>query len=306
MPGSYPAAPPTLSGDLLTISRFLQSPTQIRRRLRDFKDLRFVSDQILTQRLRSSGGAVLYEQSEPFVTDRAVTAVAPGGEYPKASNPTGTGGLAAVSKWGQAVDLTDEEVTRNVYAGSAVDRTLRKVVNSVIKQVDSVSLAAVASAVTATRAASTAWSTIATANPFYDVQNAVADILALNLGYVPDTILMGDLKYAQFTANTVVTNMLKREDSTNPIYTGLIDVIAGLKVVRSPNLPTADVWVIDSTQLGGMADEQDSAPGYAVADLAVETKAIRIDLADKWTIQGRRKTVPVVQETGAGIRITGT
>lgn len=306
MPGTYPAAPPTLSGDLLTISRFLNSPTQIRRRLRDFHDLRFVSDQILTQRFRSSGGAVLYEQSEPFVTDRAVTAVAPGTEYPKASNPTGTGGLAAVSKWGQASDLTDEEVKRNVYAGSVVDRTLRKVVNSVIKQVDSVTLAAVASSVTATRAASTAWSTIATANPFYDVQNAVADILALNLGYVPDTILMGDLKYAQFSANTVVTNMLKREDSSNPIYTGVIDVIAGLKVVRSPNLPTADVWVIDSTQLGGMADEQDNAPGYAVSDLAVETKAVRVDLADKWTIQGRRLTVPVVQETGAGIRITGT
>src|ERR1700748_3726442 len=99
MPNSYPASPPTLSGDLETISRFLQSPTQIRRRLRNFVDLRFVSDQVLTQRFNTSGGAALYEQSEPFVTDRAVEAVSAGSEYPFANLPTDTAAIAAVSKW---------------------------------------------------------------------------------------------------------------------------------------------------------------------------------------------------------------
>src|SRR5260370_2543476 len=98
MPGTYPAAPPTLSGDLETISRFLQSPTQIRRRLRDYTDLRFVADQILTQRFRTSGGAALYELSEPVVTDRAVEAVRPGAEYPSANMPTGTPGSASASQ----------------------------------------------------------------------------------------------------------------------------------------------------------------------------------------------------------------
>jgi hypothetical protein len=119
-------------------------------------------------------------------------------------------------------------------------------------------------------------------------------------------VLLGDLKYAQLTANAVVTNMLKREDSTNPIYSGYIDTIAGLKIIRSPNLPTADVWVLDSKQLGGMADEMDGAPGYSVDQMGVEVKSVRLDLADKWTINGRRKTVPVVQEVGAACRITGT
>src|SRR6185369_9238175 len=128
MPGSYPAAAPTLSGDTITISRFLQSPTALQRRLRTFKDLRFVSDQLLTQRFRSSGGAVLYEQTEPFVTDRTVAAVAPGSEFPFANMPTGTAAIAAVTKWGQKVRLTDEEIARNTYAGAAVDRSLQKVV----------------------------------------------------------------------------------------------------------------------------------------------------------------------------------
>jgi hypothetical protein len=35
--------------------------------------------------------------------------------------------------------------------------------------------------------------------------------------------------------------------------------------------------VLDSNQLGGMADEVDGAPGYAVSDLAVQVKSIRLD-----------------------------
>ncbi len=126
MPGSYPAAAPVLTGDSLAISRFLQSPTAITRRLRNFKDLRFVSDQILTQRFRSSGGAVLYEQTEPFVTDRTVTAVSAGSEYPFANLPTGTAAVAAVSKWGQKVRLTDEEIERILEVFPQVAANLRR------------------------------------------------------------------------------------------------------------------------------------------------------------------------------------
>src|SRR6476469_6742428 len=146
MPGTYPAGAPVLTGDSLAISRFLQSPTAIQRRLRDYHDLRFVADQILTQRFRSSGGAVLYELTEPFVTDRTVEAVSAGSEYPFANLPTGTAALAAVSKWGQKARLTDEEVSRNQYGGAAVDRTMRKVLNSIISQVDSITMSAIGSA----------------------------------------------------------------------------------------------------------------------------------------------------------------
>jgi hypothetical protein len=81
--------------------------------------------------------------------------------------------------------------------------------------------------------------------------------------------------------------------------------VAGLNIVVTPNLPvTTEVWVADSTQLGGMADEMDAAPGYATADLAVQIKSIRRDSSDSWDLQGRRKTVPIVQEPGACYRIT--
>jgi hypothetical protein len=302
MPGTFPAGAPVLTGDSLAISRFLASPTALQRRLRDFKDLRFVSDQILTGRLRSSGGAVLFEQSEPFVTDRTATAVSAGSEYPYANLPTGTAAVAAVQKWGQKVLLTDEEIARNMYGAQVIDRTLKKVVNTIISQVDAVTMSAVQSA-----AANTATLGIWTGGApkvLNDLLNAKSRIVARNLGYKPDTVAMGDAAYVAMMLDTVIANLWRRETTENPVYTGKVEMVAGLKILVTPALTTT-VLVLDSEQLGAMADEMDGAPGYSVSDLAVEVKSIRKEGQDAWDLQGRRKTVPVVQETGAVEEITG-
>jgi hypothetical protein len=312
MPNAYPPGPPTLSGDLLTVSRFLQSPTAIRRRLRDYRDLRFVSDQLLTQRFVSAGGAVVYELSEPFVNDRPVEAVAPGAEYPMANQPTGTAGIAAVSKWGQKVRMTDEQIKRSVYQGQAVDRALQKTVNTVIQQVDGVTMSAIASTVTASVASATTTSSSgagwadAAAKILFDILKARAAIKALNQGYKPDTLLINDMHEAYMMSDEVIVNALRRETTDNPIYTGTITTIAGLVIVVAPSSVAMNPYVLDSTQLGGMADETESAPGYAISDLAVEIKSLRLDDRDAWDLQGRRITVPVIQEPGSACEITGT
>jgi hypothetical protein len=303
MPGTFPAAAPVLTGDSLAISRFLQSPTAIARRLRDYQDLRFVADQILTQRFRSQGGAVLYEMTEPFTSDRTAEAVSAGSEYPYANLPTGTGAVAAIQKWGQKVLLTDEEVARNVYAGAAVDRQMRKVINTIISQVDSIAMSAISSAVTATQAG-TDWSG-ATPTFLRDILKGRAKILSLNLGYKPDTLVVNDNQYAFMMSDTVITNAWRRETTDNPVYTGQVEQVAGLNIVVSPAIVAGNAYVLDSTALGGMADEVDGAPGYSVSDLAVQIKSIRREENDAWDLQGRRKTVPVVQEPGAAVKLTG-
>jgi hypothetical protein len=301
------ANPPTLSGDTLSISRFLQSPASVQRRLRTFVDLRFVSDQLLTGRLKSQGGAVLYEQSEPSTTDRTVEAVASGSEYPYANLATGTAGLAAIAKWGQKVKLTDDEIARNQFGGAAVDRALRKVVNSVISQVDSITMSGIYSAITATFSVTSgggvAW-TAASPTFLRDILRAKAAVLALNQGYRPDTLGLNDVQYAYLMSDDKFTNAIHREATDNPVYTGEVEKIGGLVIVVSPTI--TNPLVVDATQLGAMADETDGAPGYSVSDVGVQVKAIRKDSTDSWDIQGRRKTVPVVQEPGAGIEITNT
>lgn len=306
MPYTYPAPPPTISNDLVTVSRLLQNPTALRRRLRTFLDMRFVSDQVLTGRYVSAGGAVLYEQSEPIVTDRAIEQVAPGTEYPMANIQAGTAAIAAVAKWGQAVPVTDEEIKRNVYGGQVVDRNLRKVVNTIIDKVDAVTMAAIEAAVTSHVDCKGGWIGVTSkTNILRDLLLAKKAITDLKMGYKPDTLLVDDLAYAYLMSDTTIETARSRERLDNPVYTGEMDVIAGLVILHSPSAPS-DPYVLDSTQLGGMADEQGASPGYTVSDLAVEIKSIRKDETDSWKLQGRRLTVPVVVETGAGVFIDGT
>jgi hypothetical protein len=304
---SFPPGAPALNGDLLTIHRLLQDPTQIRRRLRTIADLRFVSDQILTQRFRSSGGAVMYEVSEPVFNVRAPEAVAPGSEYPYAETAEGAAALAAVQNWGQKTFLSDAKIKRSVYAGDELDRNLRKVMNTVIRHVDTVTTSAVASAVTATQAAGAVW-TGTTATVLRDIELGVAVIEDLNMGYKADTIMMSTTKYAYMASDDKLAALRQRETTDNPVYGGTVDKLAGLNVVKAPSssLPTNDVWILDSKQLGGMADEMEMDPGYTMGDLAIQVQNERIAGRDGWDMWGRRITVPVVQEPGAAIRITGT
>jgi hypothetical protein len=305
MPGTFPAAAPTLSGDVLSINRFLQNPAAVQRRLRDYTDLRFVSDQILTGRLRSQGGAVLYETAEPFVTDRTVESVGAGSEYPYANITPGTASIAAIQKWGQKVLITDEEIARNTYGGAATDRAMRKVVNSIISQVDAITMSLISSAITQTIAAGTAW-TAASPTILRNILLAKGVVAKLNLGYNPDMLVVNDDQYAYLLTDASLTNMWRRETEANPVTTGdLGQRIGGLRIVVSPALASGTAYVLDSTQLGAMADEVDGAPGYATSDQGVQIKAIRNEKTDSWDLQGRRKTVPVVQEPGAGIKITG-
>ncbi len=307
---AYPPAPPSLSGDFITISRFLNSPAKIGSRLQQLSDVKFVADQILTQKFRSAGGAVAYDVSEPLFNTRAVEAVAPGAEYPMDATATGTGAIASVSKWGERTRLTDERVKRTVPMGGAVDWALRKVTNTVIQKIDRLAIAAVASAVTATSGAVGVWDDPDAAEILRDIEVARAKVEDLQLGYVIDTILMSNAKYALVASDPTIASLRRREALDNPVYGAEIEMIAGLKVARTAlgNLPggTDDVWLIDSNNLGGMADEVELDPGYATGPNSTQVKSIRKDEIDAWDLQGRRITVPVVQEPGAAICITGT
>jgi hypothetical protein len=105
---TYPPAAPTLSGDVVTISRFLNNPTAVSRRLRTIGENRFIADALLSGRVE--GSSIIYETDESIYTSRAPEVVAPGGSYPRALAPTGTAATANPAKWGEEIPITDEEI----------------------------------------------------------------------------------------------------------------------------------------------------------------------------------------------------
>ena len=276
MPYTYPPAPTTLTGDLETISRFMDSPTQIQRRLRTLAEQRYIADSLLSQRFQVQGGAVIYQTGESIFANDIPQGVNPGSEYPITSVSTGQASIAATIKWGEDTLIFDEAIARLNF--QPVDRAMTKLVNSNVKQVDSIALSAINSAVTQSTAAAAGWSTATAAQILGDVANAKANVLALNQGYSPDTVVLDDLHWAFAFAKFTAGGFLPREtDGINPLLTGSFPVIDGMRWLSSPNIPTTTtVIVLDSGMLGGMADENLGGPGYTGGGaLGIEGKSIR-------------------------------
>lgn len=309
MPNIYPPAPPTIAGDNVTISRFLNSPAVVQRRLRTLAENRFIADVLLTGRYETSGGSLLYEQSESIYTNKAPQSINAGAEYPRSPATPGPAALAGVTKWGQDVPITDEHVHR--YGRRAVDVAMVKIVNYMVKQVDSVALAAISAAVTSSAAATGGggWSG-ASADPLLDLTLAAANIRALDQGYDPDTCVISDVNYARLISNSKIISGLQRESDNSVTRQGTsgVLVVAGLRILPTNNLPaTSSAFIVDSSMLGGLAYERLESPEYQ-GDPAngVESWTRRDpDANDQWLIRGRRPVVPVVQEPGAAYKITG-
>lgn len=304
MPLAYPPAAPSISGDQLTISTFLQSPTLVARRLRTLAEQRFIADALLTSRLTAIGGSVLYEQGESIYSDKAPESVTPGAEYPITTVGTGTPLLAKTEKWGQDSLIFDESISRQNI--DPVNRAMTKQVNQLVKTIDSLAMSAIASAVTQTVAASAVWDT-GTPTILRDILKVVATIRTLNEGFEPDTLVVDDTTWAMLASDDKIATLRAREDAANPVYSGAFFTIAGLRVLPTPNLGMSKTaLVLDSAQLGGMADENLGGPGYVSAGgVGVQAKTIRDDDREGWKIRARRVTVPVILEPKAAHKITG-
>lgn len=304
---TYPPAAPTISGDVVTINRFLNSPTLVARRLRTILEQRYIADALLTGRFQVSGGAVTYETGESIFTPDDPLAVQPGMEYPLTNPATGAASIAKTVKWGQDALVTDESIKRRQM--DPVNRALTKLANQNVAYVDSIALSAISTAVTNSAAAGAAWDNSATtaASILNDVAQAKASILALNQGYDPDTVVVNDADWAFAMAKFIAAGYVPRENSAaNPALTGEFPTILGLRWLASPNVPAANTaLVLDSKALGGMADEDLGGPGYAkVNGQGVEVKTIREDEKDQYRLRARRVTVPVVVEPAAAFKLT--
>jgi hypothetical protein len=297
MPTTYPAQPAASVdvNNVETINRFLASPTMVQRRLRTLAENRFIADVLLKGRIPSSGGSVLFEQSESIFATRLPEAVEPGASYP--GTPVGEGAalMAGVKNWGLQTTVTDVAIRRLLM--NPVERGMTKLVNSVVRQVDSVALTAISAAITQTIAVATPWAT--STKILRDVLTGRATIVALNQGYDPTFCVVDDFIYAILMSDPVIAAGLRREDPTNPIYTGRFPVVGGVTFLPTPNIPVASTaLLVDADQLGAMVDE-----------LPLAARSIREEdgpsVVEGWVLRAGRIVVPIVQEPASGIKFTG-
>jgi hypothetical protein len=255
---------------------------------------------------RVEGSSILYETDEPIYTSDAPEIVTPGAQYPRTLAPTGTAAIAVPPKWGQEVPITDEEIGR--LRMQVVERNMQKIINYMVATIDGTVLSVITTVVTQSIAALVGWGTLATANPILDLLRAKATIRATNKGYNPDTVAVDDFAFAYIMGNLNVLATMAREQGTTVSMSGNLPVLAGLRILPTPNLPTAGTaLVLDSNALGSLGYERIPSPDYQ-GDPAnsVETQTRRNPQGnDEWLVRARRPVVGFVQEPAAACKITG-
>lgn len=296
----------TINGQLITVDRLINNPVLIYRLLRTLVQQRLVGDKLLTGRVDLTGsGTAVYEIAESIFADMDDEVVGQLAEYPTSTDQPGTIAKADTVKRGLSTLISDELIARaRVQGPDPVVRKLIKLANRIAFTFDALCLSAIATAVTQTQPASAVWSDNANANPLRDILLAAAQVDELNQGYVVDTAVCKPTAWAEVISAAKVLANTPRENGPVTI-TGNLVSIGGLNIRKSTNLPSGvDAMVADSTLLGSIAREN-LGGGYQGDYGDVESKRIRLDENDGWKIQARKVAVPMVQEPGAAVKITG-
>lgn len=300
---TYPAPAPTLSGDTITVNKYLSSPTLVSRRINEIALNRYIGDVLLSARVDVEGGAIQYETRGLAQTNRPIESVTPGGEYPLALVGDQVASIAKVDKRGQDTIVTDEEIRRSKV--NSVERAMQALVNSNIVDFDGICLSLIASVVTATHGAATAWDSASGATILRDIMLAKAKVTGLNMGYSPNTLVVSDEVFALVASDEKLIGSMARETASNAVYTGNFPVVAGLRLLPTPNLPSGtEALLVDTNLLGGIGYEN-LGGGYTRGQANVETKSMREDENDQWRLRARRVATPYVTDPGAAIEITG-
>jgi hypothetical protein len=297
---TYPVQHPTGTLTAEQINLLLSNPTVIAKRLHDLTEMKFIADFLLTGRFDATGGGIFYETGEEAFAGKNPESVAPLGEYPKVVLESGEVVSARTVKWGLDTIISDEKIARQGI--QFVDKGLTRLGNTIIRNVDSVAMAVIASRVSSTFASPATWTTAGSAvEAVLSIQQTRAE---LGLGLDLSTVVLKPTQYAKLIGLLIDDKALPRESGATAVQGNIPVDALGLTWATTPHYSGANPLLVDRDQLGGMADEKIGGPGYA-GD-GVEAKTIRDEDNDSWIIRGRRVVVPVVTEPLAGVQLTNT
>lgn len=299
---TYPVKHPTGTLTTAQLHLLLQNNKVIAKRVADLSNMKFIADYLLQGRFDATGGGIFYETGEPVFAADSPEAITPLGEYPLVVLDDGTVVGAKTDKWGLDTMISDEKIARQ--GRFYVDRGILRVTNTVIRFIDQVAMAVIASRVSSTFASGT-WDTAGAA--VESLLTIQAERANLGLGLELDTIVLRPAQYAKVIGMLIDDKALPRETGDTAIKGNLPVDALGLTWATTPNFQGTNPLLVDRNNLGGMADEKLGGPNYASAgDYGIEVKSIRDEDAEGYKVRARRVTVPVVTEPLAGVQLTGT
>jgi hypothetical protein len=297
---------PTVSGTKITVSYLVNNPEFVQRVLRTLVMRRLVGSRLLTGRVDVTGsGAAIFETGESIFANDVAEVIDELAEYPLTDDSDAALSVFAVDKYGLATDIPDTVIRRNRL--DVVARKLVKIANRIVYGFDQRCLSVIGSGITQTQAVAAAWNT-ANADQLLDVLLAGAVVDGLDEGFMVDTLVLKPIPWARLVAATKILNNAPRESGNNAVLTGNMLNFAGLDIWKTNAMPAGvEVMAVDRTQLGSIMweDQGGNYQGSAGDTEGVQSKLFRLDKQDGVRLQVRKVQEPVLQEPGAGIKLTG-
>lgn len=300
MPTPYPPAPPTVTGNNITMDAFLNNPARVQRAITDLTLNRFLADRIFAEGPRAAGGAVLYDQltATDFFTARDVQGIEPATEFPILNSGEVMPLVAAVTKWGGSAVFSYEAVRRD--RRDLLARELLRLRNTIIRKIDTVGMAALNAAPVHTQAAAAVWTTV-TNNPIVDLFTAVSTIDEQDMGYVATAAIIHPSDALSVRLSTALAARLPRETPRNAsgspdlLSSADLDGLAGIGRWYVSNRQTAGtVHVLAERQIGGISDE-----------LPLYSRTVDEETKERYRVMSARIAVPYITDPKAVVKITG-
>ena len=267
---SYPLAPPTLSGNVLTVDMALKQPTRITRRIMDLSLQKFIVTRIFASGGAVSGGAVIYDQAtlNELYTDRDVEQVMPGDEFPIVGSQRPVPQVARVVKDGGKFFITDEARDRNDI--SFFNNQTTQLSNTIVRKVNTRSVATLEAAISALGGAGTFtghnWGTVVTGGssqtnnsgwPAADFAQAqyLADVDELGVEYDlwlvnPKQKMQLAITYGSALNDVLASNGIREVFASNRIPNGTGYAVATGQVgeLRIEKALSTETWREEKTQ----------------------------------------------------------
>ena len=123
----------------------------------------------------------------------------------------------------------------------------------------------------------------------------VADEVSAGGTYTADSLVVSNNIHAKMIRNTNLRDLFKDspEPGRNSYFTGTMETIAGLQIMRTPYLSDDTAFVLARGEIGGIADEE---PLQMKPPERNEAKEV-------YFLRAKRLTVPFLTDPGAIIRL---
>jgi hypothetical protein len=210
-PIPYPLDPVSVSGTLITLDQYVNSPTVMTRVIAEIAGQEFYAHRIFSAGPGVEGGALLFERPNPLLTDlyagRRLQEMAPGTQAPLLTFVRGVPMVAVPREVGGKFELTKQERKRNnpilatnamTQIGNTVARDLEIMALSELNAVISATTRTFAAGSTLAAAAATTFSTKTASNqPAADIATMVATVHNEQRGRKLNSALYNTLDWAK-------------------------------------------------------------------------------------------------------------